>query len=112
MIKRKMLFVLLGVLGAAGAVVSQQFGLTADLGAAVVGLTSLIVYVFNEGQADKARLAAQKAKWGDPKFIMTLVSAVIAGLGTSGVNLPVSPELISGILTVIVGALFKKQAAA
>lgn len=106
---RKWLFVLLGVLGAAGAVISTEFGLTLKLGAALTGVGAILVYVFNEAKADLARFAAQKAKWGDPKFIMTLASAVIAGLGTAGVELPIAPEILIAILTAIVGWIFKKQ---
>jgi len=108
---RKWILVLLGVFGAVGAVVSQEFGLTVQLGSAVVGIGAILVYVFGESKNDIARMAAQKDKWKDPKFIISVISAIVAGLGTSGVNLPVSPEVIITILTVIVGLLFKKGVA-
>jgi len=108
---RKWILVLLGVGGAVGAVVSSEFGLTVQLGAAVLGIGSVLVYVFGEAKNDLARMVTQKAKWKDPKFWISVVSAVVAGLGTAGVNLPVSPEIIVTILTVIVGILFKKGVA-
>jgi hypothetical protein len=56
-------------------------------------------------------MAAQKDKWKDPKFIVSVIAAIVAALGTAGVNLPVSPEIIVTILTLIVGLLFKKGVA-
>lgn len=105
---RKWILVLLGVFGAAGAVVSSEFGLTVQLGSAVVGIGSILVYVFGESKNDIARMAAQKDKWKDPKFIVSVLAAIVAALGTAGVALPVSPEIIVTILTLIVGVLFKK----
>lgn len=108
---RKWMFIFLAVFGSAGAVLSQEFGLTVQLGSAVVGLGSIAVYLFGEAKNDLNRMATQKAKFKDPKFWISVVAAVVAGLGTAGVNLPVSPEIIVTILTVIVGILFKKGVA-
>jgi hypothetical protein len=108
---RKWLFILFAVFGAAGAVLSQEFGLTVQLGSAVVGLGAIAVYIFGESKNDIARMAAQKDKWKDPKFIVSVLAAIVAALGTAGVNLPVSPEIIVTILTLIVGLLFKKGVA-
>jgi len=108
---RKWILVLLGVFGAAGAVLSSEFGLTVQLGSAVIGLGAVLVYVFGEAKNDIARMAAQKDKWKDPKFIISVVAAIVAALGTAGVNLPVSPEIIVVVLTFIVGLLFKQGVA-
>ena len=103
---RKWIFTLLAVLGAAGAVISAEFGLAVQLGAVLAGLAAVIVYVFNEAKADVAAIAQQKDKWKDPKFIITLLSAVVAALAQQ-VALPISPEIIIAVLTAIVGVLFK-----
>ena len=108
---RKWLFTILAVLGAASAVISAEFGLTVKLGAVVAGLGGIIVYVFNEAKADKARIGAQKYKWLDPKFWITMLSAVVAALAQE-IELPLSPEIIIAVLTAIVGVLFKAKPAA
>ena len=55
---RKWLFTLL-------AVISAEFGLTVKLGAVVAGLGSVVVYVFNEADADREWLKVQMHKWAD-----------------------------------------------
>ena len=106
---RKWLLVLIAVVGAIAAFLSQGFGLSPAFGPAAAGLVGFVVYVFNEAKADYKRLGAQAGKWKDPKFLITLVSAIVGALGSSGVNLPVSPEVIIAVLTAIVGVLFKVQ---
>jgi hypothetical protein len=108
MITRKWLFTIVAVLGAAGAVVSTEFGLTVKLGAVIAFIAAALVYVFNEAKADKYRITTQQGKWTDPKFVITLVSAVVAALAQQ-ITLPVSPEIIITVLTVIVGILFKTK---
>lgn len=105
---RKWLFTILAVLGAAGAVISSEFGLTVQLGAVITGIGAILVYVFNEAKADIAAISQQKAKWTDPKFLITLLSALVAALAQE-VTLPVAPEIIIAILTAVVGALFKAK---
>lgn len=107
---RKWMMVILGVLGATGAVVSAEFGLTVQLGAVIAGLGAILVYVFGEAKADLARFDAQKDKFKDPKFWISILSAVVAALAQV-INLPLDPAIIIAVLTVIVGALFKKQSA-
>jgi len=109
---RKLIFAILAVLGAAGAVISTEFGLTVKLGSVVFGITAIAVYLYGEAKADLDALAAQKAKWTDPKFIITLISAIIAVLPQAGINLPISPEMLIAILTAIVGILFKAKPSA
>lgn len=105
---RKWLFTILAVLGAAGAVVSAEFGLTVKLGAVAAALGGIVVYVFNEAKADKARIGAQKYKWVDPKFWITMLSAAVAALAQE-FALPLPPEIIIAVLTAIVGVLFKAK---
>jgi uncharacterized membrane protein len=105
---RKWIFTILAVLGAAGAVISAEFGLTVQLGAVVAGIAAVLVYVFNEAKADRDRIKAQAGKWTDPKFVITLVSAIVAALAQE-ITLPVSPEIIIAVLTAIVGILFKTK---
>jgi hypothetical protein len=105
---RKFLLVVIAVLGAIAALLTQTFGLSPDMTAATVGLGAILVYVFNEAKADCARMRAQADKWKDPKFWITFASGIIAALGTAGVNIP-APEVIIGILTFIVGILFKAK---
>jgi len=108
---RKWIVVILGILGAVGAVVSTEFGLTVKVGSLAAMLTAALVYVFGEAKNDLARLAAQKAKWADPKFWIAVAAAVIGALGEAGVKLPVAPELIITVLTVLLGVLFKTKVA-
>ena len=107
---RKWLFTILAVLGAAGAVISAEFGLTVKLGAVAAALGGIVVYIFNEAKADRARMTAQKYKWADPKFWITMLSAVVAALAQE-VALPLPPEIIIAVLTAIVGVLFKAKPA-
>ena len=109
---RKTLLTVLAVLGAVLTVFGTTFGLTLGASGAVAGLGAVLVYVLCEGKADIARVGAQAAKWKDPKFWITVVSAIIAALQSSGVTLPISPDIIIAVLTVIVGVLFKTAPAA
>ena len=104
---RKTIAVVVAVIGAILGAFGAAFGLTLDVSAVVAGLGAILVYVFFEAKADMARLAAQKSKFKDPKFWLTVVSAVVAALGSAGIALGISPEFIITILTAIVGILFK-----
>jgi len=106
---RKTLLVMIAVIAAIGGFIGNSFGLAMKPGAAVAGLGSVLLYVFFEAKADKQRLTAQRDKWKDPKFWIAAVSAGVAALAESGVTLPISPEIIVGALTAIMGALFKAQ---
>ena len=109
--KRKTLLTVIAVLGAIAALLTQTFGLSPDFAATVAGIGAILLYVFFEGKRDIVAIRRQAAKWKDPKFWITVVSAIIAALGTSGIGLPLSPEVIIAILTVIVGILFKANVA-
>jgi hypothetical protein len=107
---RKSILAFVAVFGAVLGVVGTEFGLTLNGPAAAAGLGSVLLYVFFEAKADKTRFGAQAGKFKDPKFWLATVSAAIAALVQSGVALPISPDLIIGVLTVVMGVLFKAQA--
>jgi len=108
---RKTLFAILGVIGAVGQYLAQQFGLTIDPASIIASLGSILVYVEREAKADKNRLIAQAGKWKDAKFIVALIAFLLGQLN-SAFNLGLSPELIGSItafLLIILGVLFKKD---
>ena len=104
---RKTILTVTAVLGAVLGVFTMDAGLALNATALAAGLGAVLVYVFFEAKEDMKKLAMQKAKWADPKFWLTVISAAIGALATSGVNLPISPEIIIAVLTAIVGILFK-----
>lgn len=106
---RKTIFTILAVIGAAGAVISTEFGLTVQLGGVIAAVAGILVYVFNEAKADIANLGAQAARWSDPKFLITLLTAVIGAI-SQAVTLPIDPAIIIAVLTAIVQMLFGKDA--
>jgi len=106
---RKLIVAILAVVGAAGTVIGAEFGLALNVTGLVAFLGGAALYIQQEAKADKLRMAAQKAKWGDPKFLLTILSAVVAALPGAGVNLPLDPGVINAVLAVIVGILFKAK---
>ena len=104
---RKTIAVVVAVVGAILGIVVSAFGLSINAVALAATLGSILVWVFGEAKADLAKFGAQVGRFKDPKFLLTIVSAIVGALGTTGVNLPVSPEVIIAILTTIVGILFK-----
>lgn len=106
---RKTILSVLAVLGAAGAVISAHFGLSVNLGAVIAGIAGIVVYILGEAKADII-LVGQKDKWTDPKFWITMVTAVVTALAQE-ITLPVDPSIIIAVLTAIVGLLFKSEVA-
>lgn len=102
---RKSILTVIAVIGA----ILTAIGFSAHAGAAVGGLGAILVYVLLEAKADLAVLKAQGAKFKDPKFWITVISAAIAALQSSGVSLPIDSNIIIAILTAIVGILFKTK---
>jgi hypothetical protein len=102
---RKTLLAVFAVLGA----IVGALALSPQAGAAITGLGLIVVYITFEAKADIAAQKAQVAKFKDPKFWITVISAVIASLQTSGVNLPIDSSIITGVLAVILGFLFKAK---
>jgi uncharacterized membrane protein len=105
---RKTLLMVFAVLGA----IVSALALSPQAAAAIVSLGAVVVYISFEAKADIAAQAAQKAKFTDPKFWITVISAIIGALATAGINLPISPEIIVGVLTAIVAILFKAKPSA
>ena len=99
---RKTLLTVFAVLGAIAAAIGLG-----SAGPALGGLAAIVVYVLFEAKADIAAVKAQSGRFKDPKFLITLVSAVLAALASSGVTLPIDSNVIVAILTAIVGILFK-----
>ena len=109
---RKTLLTILAVLGAVLGVFGTTFGLTLNATALVAGLGAVLVYLFFEAKADIARVGPQVARFKDPKFWLTVVSAALGALESSGIVLPIPTETIIAVLTAIVTVLFKAQAQA
>jgi hypothetical protein len=104
---RKTIAVVVAIIGAVLGILVSEFGLSINAIALAATLGSILVWVFGEAKADLAKIGAQIGKFKDPKFLLTIVSAIIGALGTAGVNMPISPEIIIAVLTAIVGILFK-----
>lgn len=86
----------------------EQFGLNIDPLAVAAGIGAVLTYIFFEGKLDLKALADQPGKWKDPKFWITVISAVLAAIeATFAIGIPV--ESIIVVLTMIVGYLFKVQ---
>ena len=106
---RKTIMVFVAVIGAILGVFGTTFGLTLNPTAVAAGLAAVLVYVFFEAKADIARVVGQAARFKDPKFWLIVIAAVVSALGSAGVTLPISPEVITAILAAIVGILFKTK---
>jgi len=105
---RKTITAVLGLIGAVLAFVSNEFGLSIDPTAVLAGLSSVVLYVLLEGKLDIKRVGSQIGKFKDPKFILAFISAIlVAANETFGLALPV--EAIVGVLTLIMGVLFKVE---
>lgn len=105
---RKTILAIIGGLGVVGGFVSQEFGLTVQLGSLFVGIGAALVYVFGEMKLDLARFRGQTAKFKDPKFWAALVAVVVAYVG-SLVDLPIPGDTIVLIVTIILGLVFGQQ---
>lgn len=86
----------------------EQFGLHIDPTAVAAGVGAVLAYIFFEAKLDLKTLAMQPGKWKDPKFWLTVISAVLAAIETTFV-LGIPVESIIAVLTMIVGVLFKVQ---
>ncbi len=104
---RKTIATVTAIIGAILAVFVAEFGLSINATALAAGLAGVLYWVFRESKEDMKKLAAQCSKFKDPKFWLTVISAVVAALGTAEVKLPIPPEIIIAVLTAIVGILFK-----
>jgi len=89
-------------------VFQESFGLTIDPAGAAAGVGAVLTYIFFEAKLDLAALKAQPGKWKDPKFWLTVVSALLAAVETT-FNLGIPVAEVIAVLTMIVGVLFKVQ---
>jgi tetrahydromethanopterin S-methyltransferase subunit E len=105
---RKTIMLILGIVGSVGSVIAREFGLAFDPASVIGAVVVALVYIFGEMKVDQQRLRAQAHKWGDPKFISAIILSLLAQVNSAfGLNLPI--ELIMGILTILLGILFKKD---
>lgn len=102
---RKSILAVLGVIGALVAVLTGEFGLSADAVAAFGGLTAIIIYIFGEMKLDIQRIGSQAGRFKDPKFWIAVVTALLAAINKEfGLNLPA--EYIVGVLNFVLAILF------
>lgn len=102
---RKTIGFIVAIVGAVLLAFQKQFGLGFDPTAVAAGLGAILTYVFFEAKLDLRALAAQPGKWKDPKFWITVVSALLAAI-EANFQLGIPVEAIIGILTAIVAILF------
>ena len=113
---RKIIMLIIGVLGVVLAYFRDQFGLSGlNLEVMLVALVPIIAYIFGEARSDMERikksLAEQSGKWIDPKFLIGLAAALLVWANQAlGLNLPV--EIIVTALTFILGLIFRKELSA
>jgi len=102
---RKTLTAILGIIGAILVFLKGTFGLDLDAAAVTTGLGVILTYVLFEAKLDLAKIGAQRDKWKDPKFWVTLISAILTSAAAGfGWNLPI--ETINAVLGVILAVLF------
>lgn len=105
---RKTITAALGLIGAVLVFVSNEFGLSIDPTAVLAGLSSVVLYVLLEGKLDIKRIGSQIGKFKDVKFWLAFISAILVAVNEAfGLALPV--EAIVGVLTLIMGVLFKVE---
>ena len=86
----------------------EQLGLSINPTAVATGVGSVLTYIFFESKLDLKAMAAQPGKWVDPKFWLTVISAILAGVEvTFNIGIPV--EAVVSVLTLIMGILFKVE---
>lgn len=99
-------FAILAIAGTVLTVFAKALGLTIDPSKVLLGVAAVLTYIFGSLKTDVAGLN-QPAVFKDPKVWIASVEALLAGLASAGVNLPIDPTLIIAILTAILGILFK-----
>ena len=105
---RKTIGFIVAIIGAILVAFQEQFGLNLNPAQVAAAIGAILTYIFFEAKLDLAALKAQPDKWKDPKFWLTVVSAVLAAVEqTFQLGIPVA-EIIA-IITVLVGFLFKVQ---
>lgn len=105
---RKTIAWVVTILGTLLTIFQEQFGLHIDPLAVAAGIGAVLTYIFFEAKLDLKALAAQPAKWKDPKFWITFISALLAAVEAS-FHLGIPVETIIAVLTTLVGLLFKAK---
>jgi hypothetical protein len=104
---RKTIAVFVAVIGAILGVMASTFELSINATVLAVGIAGVLVWVFGEAKADLAKIGAQIGRFKDPKFLLTMINAIVTALGTAEVIPAVLAESIIAVLTLIIGILFK-----
>ena len=102
---RKTIGFVVAIVGAVLLAFQEQFGLSFNPTAVAAGLGAILTYVFLEAKLDLQALAAQPQKWVDPKFWITIVSALLAAIEANW-QLGIPVETINTVLTALVAILF------
>jgi cobalamin synthase len=89
----------------------EHVGISVAAGGAVSALAIIATYLFGEFKSDIQRVRGglfQDKKWKDPAFWGALVAAILPVVSENlGIQLPI--ELITGVVAVILGLVFKKR---
>lgn len=98
---RKTIGFIVAIGGSILALVQEQFGLSLDPVAIAAGVGAVLTYIFFEGKLDLAAMARQPGKWKDPKFWITFISVVLAGIEANfQLGIPVE-AIVSGLTTLV-----------
>ncbi len=105
---RKTIGFVVAIIGAILMAFQKQFGLNLDPTAVAAGIGAVLTYIFFEAKLDLTALKTQPEKWVDPKFWITVISAILAAIEvTFQLGIPV--EIIVSALTALVALLFGKK---
>jgi len=109
---RKTIGFIVAIGGSILVLIQEQFGLSIDPVAVAAGIGAILTYIFFEAKLDLTALTKQPGKWKDPKFWLTVISAVLAAIeATFQLGIPVE-AIISGLATVVMilfGVKFTKE---
>ena len=105
---RKTIGFVVAIIGSILLAVQEQFGLSFNPIAIAVGVGAILTYIFFEAKLDLSALKNQPDKWKDWKWLITVVSAILAAI-EANFQLGIPVEAIVGILTAIVAILFKAK---
>ena len=105
---RKTIGFIVAIVGAILVAFQEQFGLSLNPAQVAVGIGAILTYIFFEAKLDLKALASQPGKWKDPKFWLTVLSALLMAIEqTFQLGIPVT-EVVA-VLTMIVSILFRVQ---
>lgn len=105
---RKTIGFVVAIIGAILLAFQEQFGLSFNPTAVAAGIGAVLTYIFFEAKLDLSALKNQPGKWEDPKWIVTIISAILAAI-EANFQLGIPVEAVIGILTAIVAILFKAK---